>query len=312
MTDAGDVAIMLLKYLADFKTYDFDGFALFWYNEIAVHGYGSCNFQSVGRDAESCPQGLRPGYINGGSRRTIQAIQQVRGGARLVKGDVRKQSAADVNCLVSATHFLPLFLMSSDEDFLVEASISTVYLSHKNRDPLKAADFLSRTLHRIIYQEMSLEDALDSAALATKDAFITSKLENAKAKVKEALDVTTQLYKEEFVDDIAITSMSRLWEIGKSEPIKIGKASPTEGALPASLYIALKYKDDLPRALQVNANIGGDSAARGIVIGMLLGAIHGRKALPVQWLETLNSYKEVHDLFDIIDKDSKAGKQGEL
>ena len=132
--------------------------------------------------------------------------------------------------------------MSSDENFLVEASVSTVYLSHKNRDPLKAADFLSRTLHRIIYQEMSLEDALDSAALATKDAFITSKLENAKAKVKEALDVTTQLYKEEFVDDIAITSMSRLWEIGKSEPIKIGKASPTEGALPASLYIALKYK----------------------------------------------------------------------
>ena len=45
LTDAGDVAIMLLKYLADFKTYDFDGFALFWYNEIAVHGYGSCNFQ---------------------------------------------------------------------------------------------------------------------------------------------------------------------------------------------------------------------------------------------------------------------------
>jgi len=162
---------------------------------------------------------------------------------------------------------------------------------------LKAADFLSRTLYGITYQHMSLEQALDSAAEVTNDNFITSKLQSAKAKVKEALDTSSDLYKEEFVDDVAITSMSRLWEIGKSEPIKIGKASPTEGALPASLYIALKYKDDLPKALQVNANIGGDSAARGIVIGMLLGAVHGQDFIPSHWLETLNSYKEVNELF---------------
>merc|ERR1711871_1334876 len=182
----------------------------------------------------------------------------------------------------------------------VDSSVSTVYLSHRNRDPLKAAEFLSRALHRIIFQGMSLEEALDSAAAATGDSFITSKLENAKAKVKEALDVTSDLSKEEFMDDIAITSMSRLWEIGKSEPIKIGKASPTEGALPASLYIALKYKDDLPKALQVNANIGGDSAARGIVIGMLLGAVHGQDAIPKKCIETLNSYEDVNRVFNKI------------
>jgi len=297
LTDAGDIAIMLLKYLSTDYTYNFDGFADYWYNEITINGYGSCNFQSVGRDAVSCPPGLKPGYINGGSRRTIENIQNIRGGNRLVKGDMRKKMAADVNCMVSATHFLPLFLISKDETFLVDSSVSTVYLSHRNRDPLKAADFLSRALHRIIYQQMSLEDALDSAAKTTNDDFITSKLQSAKEKVKEALDTTSDLSKEEFMDDVAITSMSRLWEIGKSEPIKIGKASPTEGALPASLYIALKYKDDLPRALQVNANIGGDSAARGIVIGMLLGAVHGQDAIPKQWLETLNSFEEVQELF---------------
>ena len=93
-----------------------------------------------------------------------------------MKGDMRKKMAADVNCMVSATHFLPLFLISKDETFLVDSSVSTVYLSHRNRDPLKAADFLSRALHRIIYQQMSLEDALDSAAKTTNDDFITSKL----------------------------------------------------------------------------------------------------------------------------------------
>jgi hypothetical protein len=35
--------------------------------------------------------------------------------------------------------------------------------------------------------------------------------------------------------------MARLWDVGKSEPIKVGKASPTEGALPSALYFALKY-----------------------------------------------------------------------
>merc|ERR1711871_471340 len=229
LTDAGDIAIMLLKYLSTDYTYNFDGFADYWYNEITINGYGSCNFQSVGRDAVSCPPGLKPGYINGGSRRTIENIQNIRGGNRLVKGDMRKKMAADVNCMVSATHFLPLFLISKDETFLVDSSVSTVYLSHRNRDPLKAADFLSRALHRIIYQQMSLEDALDSAAKTTNDDFITSKLQSAKEKV--------------------------------------------------------------------NANIGGDSAARGIVIGMLLGAVHGQDAIPKQWLETLNSFEEVQELF---------------
>jgi hypothetical protein len=73
----------------------------------------------------------------------------------------------------------------------------------------------------------------------------------------------------------------RLWEIGKSEPIKIGKASPTEGALPASLYLALRYQHSLRDALVANAGLGGDSAARGVVIGMLLGGQHGRKEIPV-------------------------------
>ena len=27
-----------------------------------------------------------------------------------------------------------------------------------------------------------------------------------------------------FVDDLAATSMARLWDVGKSEPIKVGKA----------------------------------------------------------------------------------------
>ena len=51
------------------------------------------------------------------------------------------------------------------------------------------------------------------------------------------------LSREPFADDLALTSMARLWDIGRSEPIKVGKASPTEGTLPGAVYFILKYAD---------------------------------------------------------------------
>ena len=59
-------------------------------------------------------------------------------------------------------------------------------------------------------------------------------------KFKEATNPAMPLSKEEFVDDLAATSMARLWDVGKTEPIKVGKASPTEGTMPTSLYLVLK------------------------------------------------------------------------
>merc|ERR1719160_1295494 len=95
------------------------------------------------------------------------------------------------------------------------------------------------------------------------------------AKVDEATDPAQPLSKEDFVDDLAMTSMARLWDVEKSEPIKVGKASPTEGTLPGSIYIILKYMDDFAAAITANAMVGGDNASRGTNIGLVLGAYHG-------------------------------------
>ena len=54
------------------------------------------------------------------------------------------------------------------------------------------------------------------------------------------------------------------------------KSSAVIGALPASLYFILRYADDLPQALQRSAMCGGDSAARAVAIGMVLGAAQVR------------------------------------
>ncbi|MFO7704645.1 MAG: ADP-ribosylglycohydrolase family protein [Halopseudomonas sp.] len=47
---------------------------------------------------------------------------------------------------------------------------------------------------------------------------------------------------------------------------------------PALLYLACKHQQDPLKALQINAEVGGDNVHRGSVLGVLLGLIHGEAA----------------------------------
>lgn len=49
-------------------------------------------------------------------------------------------------------------------------------------------------------------------------------------------------------------------------------------AWPAVLYFAIKHQGDPLKALQANAEVGGDNVHRGSVLGVLLGLIHGEAA----------------------------------
>merc|ERR1712087_1045651 len=105
-----------------------------------------------------------------------------------------------------------------DEDAAAKAARAMMF-THRNEEALSGGDFL-----RALQVEKGIR------------------------KFEEATDATRALSKEEFVDDLAMTSMARLWDVGKTEPIKVGKASPTEGTLPSSVYIILKYADDFVAA----------------------------------------------------------------
>merc|ERR1712182_143353 len=126
----------------------------------------------------------------------------------------------------------------------------------------------------------------------------------------EATDPTTSLSKQEFADDLAVTSMVRLWDVGKTEPIKVGKASPTEGTMPSSTYIILKYQDDLVAAAKANAMVGGDNASRAVCIGMVLGAHHGVEAIPEPLRKGLNAWGKANELLDKVL--AKSGPSDEL
>ncbi len=68
------------------------------------------------------------------------------------------------------------------------------------------------------------------------------------------------------------------------------------GAVSATLYLLFKFGHSLEEALVENAMAGGDSAARGLLLGAILGGRDGREAIPDAWIEALDAGSEIASL----------------
>jgi ADP-ribosylglycohydrolase len=207
--------------------------------------------------------------------------------------------------------FAPVFSYYGDEEDVVDAAHKSMF-THKERTAHLGAEFFARVTHRIIHQSLTPREAVEQVATES-DPWIQQKVQQALTKAEEAMDPEQPLSTEDFVDDLALTSMARLWDIGKSEPIKVGKASPTEGTLPGAIYFIVKYQDDMVAAFKGNAMVGGDNASRSIAIGMVLGAYHGVKAIPLDLKDGLNHWKYSEKLLETLpllaSKDDEDGQE---
>jgi ADP-ribosylglycohydrolase len=57
---------------------------------------------------------------------------------------------------------------------------------------------------------------------------------------------------------------------------------------PSLIHFAAKYSEDFEKALLANANTGGENVHRGCVLGAVLGAYHGEKAIPAHLKDGLH------------------------
>ncbi len=69
---------------------------------------------------------------------------------------------------------------------------------------------------------------------------------------------------------------------------KLGQSCGIDGVFQGALHCIMKYEGNFQMALLENTRAGGDSAARGMIIGMVLGAYLGYEKLPTDWLDTMN------------------------
>ncbi len=269
-TDAGDYNILVLEYLASLSDsptpFNVTNLIPHWKNRLE-NGWGSWICTMTRETYGQVSQGVAVEHLGGNSN--AMAIRHV------------------------AAH-----AYFDTEDDVVDAARKSMF-THRNVDALGGGEFFARVTHRVINKETP-SNAIASVALEM-GGFFQDKVAQAIAKVKEATDENSALSQEKFADDLAITSMARLWDVGRSEPIKVGKASPTEGTLPGAVYFILKYENDedgLKKALQANTMVGGDNASRAIALGMVLGAYKGVNAIPLAWKETLDEWDYCEEMLN--------------
>ena len=191
------------------------------------------------------------------------------------------------------------------------AAARTMMFTHRSEQALSGGEFFTRVAWKVAVEGMDPREAIDKTA-SQMGGWIRQQVDKGIRKFEEATDPTRPLSKEEYVDDLAMTSMARLWDVGKTEPIKVGKASPTEGTLPSSVYIILKYMNDFAAAAKANAMVGGDNASRAVAIGMVLGAYHGVEGIPAALREGLNTWGKAEKLLGQVLALKVKGEKSEL
>lgn len=87
--------------------------------------------------------------------------------------------------------------------------------------------------------------------------------------------------------DLAIGFEASDWETDRFKELGLGCA--VEGAALITIALALKFERSPTEALMENVRLGGDSAARGILLGLLLGARHGASVFPADWVSGLRA-----------------------
>lgn len=164
--------------------------------------------------------------------------------------------------------FAPIiFLNDSDKHTGIEEVLLQTHMTHDDDKLLERTRFLTH----MTYLVLKGESPSKAVKILKKDIpkYIFDDLEHVKSLLGEPVHLAIK---------------------------HLGQSSDSEYAFPAALYFILRYEEDFKQALIENVMAGGDSAARGMVIGAILGAYHGEERLPISWLASMTQLKKLESL----------------
>jgi ADP-ribosylglycohydrolase len=197
-----------------------------------------------------------PGNQSYPDKATRQTLAALEGGASLLDaGAESEELAGPARGMVAIAAGLEARLSLAE---LIDAATLQTRLTHRSVLAEETAAFLTRLMFAIGTNESpDLQAALDASLNAASPQV---KALCAKAETPQVSRLST---------GDAIQSL--------------GQSCSLPAALPATVLLLRRHGHDFAAALTENVLAGGDSAARGIVVGGVLGLVHGHDAIPAAW-----------------------------
>ncbi len=194
------------------------------------------------------------GYIDGATRQTL---------ANLANGMTPLKAGSPSNDLAGASRVAPIvWLYRDDVDAMVYAARTQTRMTHNQPDVIDAAEFFARVAKEVLDGETPGYALRKIAETRFKDNPIHKWVEAGLA----SLDLPSE------------TAIR-----------KFGQSCHFPEAFPAVIHLIGKYQGNLREALIENVMAGGDSAARGMLVGMILGAHQGPEGVPGEWVDGLRA-----------------------
>jgi ADP-ribosylglycohydrolase len=182
------------------------------------------------------------------------------------------QSGSESDDLAGASRISPLVYCYQNEPEQMIASVRTqTAMTHNQVDVIDSAEFFARVTMAVLDGQTPCE-ALKAVLKANfnRPPFVE--------QINSGLD------------SVSTDTRSAITDFGQMCEIK--------AAFPATIHLIAKYESNLKEALVENVMAGGDSASRGMIVGMVLGAYLGMKALPVEWLTEMKQHLHIVKLLN--------------
>lgn len=167
---------------------------------------------------------------------------------------------------VVGRHAPILFTLKGMDEMLDSVKFHTC-LTHMSKEALDASKYIAEVTLAMIYNLEVEHTLIERAKFYGKEV---------EAEVEKALAVKDK------PANVAIK--------------ELGASCGIQGGLASSIYLLINYHDDFEALLKANLLAGGDSSARAMIAGMVLGARYGFKKIRPQWIEALNQYATLDKL----------------
>jgi len=223
---------------------------------VLLESVAHCQGFDLGHFAESWQAlfSAYNGYFDGATKKTLQNFADGKG---------PRESGSSSDDLSGAARIAPLaYSYARDLEQLIGAARAQTALTHNHPKVIDSAEFFARVVYRILH------GATPTLALheVTADHFSGSPCSRWVEQGLKSVDINTRQ---------AVRQLGQMCEV--------------DAAFPAVIHLIVKYETDLARALVENVMAGGDSAGRGLIVGMALGAYCGRTVIPEHWISELKA-----------------------